>query len=284
MRKHCIITALELTSRQPFHCLILTLKPYRQQSRCTMNVHEKKASSPDEQPLPPPLGWQLHYSSSEKMHYYFHPSSNHSQWTCPTKSEFDNPIAAKKKRDDAEAERTKRRAATRQMREEEEDGSYYRKAASQPSDGKSSLSSDDPITAPPGWRRYFSTKSRRHYYVHPASNHSQWTYPTESEVADPIAAKKKRDDAEAEKEKVERRRIEEEAMVELRRKEEEDHERQLQQRYLAAIQSKEEEAAAKQRQRVVERLAWKQPLAAGKEECTGETSFCVEFITLFLLL
>ena len=253
-----------------------------------MNVQEKETSNTDEQPLPPPLGWKLHYSASEKKHYYFHPPSNYSQWTCPTKSEFDNPIAAKKKRDDAEAERERRRAATRRMREEEAmDGSYCRKTASQLSDGKSSLSTDDPPTAPPGWRRYFSTTSRLHYYVHLASNYSQWTYPTKSEFDNPIAAKKKRDDAEAEKKQAELRRRDEEAKEELRRQEEEDNELKLQQSYLAAIQkTKEEEAAAKQRQRASADTAWKQSLAiaTGKEECTGESSFGVDFITLLLLL
>ena len=253
-----------------------------------MNVQEKKAPSPDDLPLPPPLGWDLHYSTSHQKYYYFHRETSHRQWTCPTKSEFDDPIAAKKKRDDAEEEREKRRAATRQRREEEAIDGSYAKIASQPSKGKSSLSTEDPPIAPPGWRRYFSTKSRQHYYVHQASNHSQWTYPTESEVADPIAAKKKRDYAEAEKEKAERRRREEEAKEELRQQEEEDHDAQLQQRYLAAIQRGKEEEDAR-RQLVAQRLpsvdaACKQILASAEHEFTGETFFCVGFIASSLHL
>lgn len=52
-------------------------------------------------------------------------------------------------------------------------------------------SSDAPM--PPGWKRGFSNSQQRTYYFHGDTKHTQWHFPTASEVADPTKAKKRAD-------------------------------------------------------------------------------------------
>ena len=91
------------------------------------------------------------------------------------------------------------------------------------------------VIPPPGWERHVSTSFEREYFVHVATNHRQWEFPSQSEVDDPIAAKKRRDDAETEKQRAVALRRE--AM--LRQKKEDD---ELQLSYQIAIQKRNEEA------------------------------------------
>lgn len=44
---------------------------------------------------------------------------------------------------------------------------------------------------PSGWTRGYSKSQKRHYYVHADSKHTQWHFPTASEVADPGKAKRR---------------------------------------------------------------------------------------------
>ena len=46
---------------------------------------------------------------------------------------------------------------------------------------------------PSGWNRGFSNSQNRTYYFHAATKHTQWHFPTASEVADPTKAKKRAD-------------------------------------------------------------------------------------------
>ena len=46
---------------------------------------------------------------------------------------------------------------------------------------------------PKGWSRIFSNSQQRHYYFHKETKHTQWHFPTASEVADPTKAKKRAD-------------------------------------------------------------------------------------------
>ena len=58
---------------------------------------------------------------------------------------------------------------------------------------------DSSVPPPQGWKRHFSRSSGQEYFLHVESNHTQWEYPSQSEVENPIAARKRRDDAERER-------------------------------------------------------------------------------------
>mmetsp|Transcript_2610 Transcript_2610/g.3483 ORF Transcript_2610/g.3483 Transcript_2610/m.3483 type:complete len:384 (-) Transcript_2610:369-1520(-) len=55
---------------------------------------------------------------------------------------------------------------------------------------------------PPGWSREYSNSQKRHFYFHKDTKHTQWHFPTASEVKDPLKAKKR---AEMNKEKEKKR-------------------------------------------------------------------------------
>ena len=103
--------------------------------------------------------------------------------------------------------------------------------------------SDKEEAPPPGWVRCFSKSAKRPYYLHVATKHSQWEYPSQTEVKNPTLAKRRRDNAEAEKQRAEALR-QEEAKVLRQKKElmEDEKERQLQLQYQIAIQKRNEEA------------------------------------------
>eukprot|EP00984_Skeletonema_dohrnii_P029307 scaffold19795_cov62-Skeletonema_dohrnii-CCMP3373.AAC.2 len=103
--------------------------------------------------------------------------------------------------------------------------------------------SDKEEAPPPGWVSCFSKSAKRPYYLHVATKHSQWEYPSQTEVKNPTLAKKRRDNAEAEKQRAEALR-QEEAKVLRQKKElmEDEKERQLQLQYQIAIQKRNEEA------------------------------------------
>ena len=44
---------------------------------------------------------------------------------------------------------------------------------------------------PPGWSKGYSKSQKRWYYSHAETKHTQWHFPTASEVADPAKAKKR---------------------------------------------------------------------------------------------
>lgn len=88
---------------------------------------------------------------------------------------------------------------------------------------------------PLGWVRCFSNSAQREYFVHVETDHSQWEYPTASEVDDLIFANQRRDDAETEKRRADAAARKKEA---LSKQKEED----LQQSYQNAIQRTNEEA------------------------------------------
>ena len=86
----------------------------------------------------------------------------------------------------------------------------------------------DPSVPPPqGWERHFSS-SGQEYFVHRQTDHTQWEYPSQSEVENPIAAKKRRDNAERERA---------DALRQEKKKEE-----KLQRSYLTAIRKRNSEA------------------------------------------
>ncbi|KAK1742957.1 hypothetical protein QTG54_006554 [Skeletonema marinoi] len=99
--------------------------------------------------------------------------------------------------------------------------------------------SDKEEPPPPGWVRCFSKSAKRPYYLHVATKHSQWEYPSQTEVKNPTLAKKRRDNAEAEKQRAEALRQEEAQKKVLM---EDEKERQLQLQYQIAIQKRNEEA------------------------------------------
>jgi hypothetical protein len=52
---------------------------------------------------------------------------------------------------------------------------------------------DHSLPLPSGWSRGYSNSQKRTYYFHAETKHTQWHFPTASEVADPIKAKKRAD-------------------------------------------------------------------------------------------
>jgi N-terminal region of glycosyl transferase group 7/N-terminal domain of galactosyltransferase/WW domain len=52
---------------------------------------------------------------------------------------------------------------------------------------------DHSLPLPSGWSRGYSKSQKRTYYFHAETKHTQWHFPTASEVADPIKAKKRAD-------------------------------------------------------------------------------------------
>ena len=44
------------------------------------------------------------------------------------------------------------------------------------------------MVLPPGWSKGFSKSQNKTYYYHVDSKHTQWHFPTASEVADPLKA------------------------------------------------------------------------------------------------
>lgn len=99
----------------------------------------------------------------------------------------------------------------------------------------SDVENEENEAPPPGWVRCFSNSAQREYFVHVATDHAQWEYPSQTEVDDPILAKKRRDDAEAEKQRADAAARKKE---ELAKKQEEI----LQLSYQNAIQRSNEEA------------------------------------------
>jgi N-terminal region of glycosyl transferase group 7/N-terminal domain of galactosyltransferase/WW domain len=53
------------------------------------------------------------------------------------------------------------------------------------------MSDSDDTPLPAGWNRGYSNSQKRTYYFHAATKHTQWHFPTASEVADPNKAKKR---------------------------------------------------------------------------------------------
>ncbi len=100
--------------------------------------------------------------------------------------------------------------------------------------GDSVVGNEENEAPPPGWMRCFSKSESRYYYLHIETDHTQWEYPSQTEVDDPLLAKKRRDDAEAEKRRADAAARRE---VELAKKQEED----LQLSYQNAIQRRNEE-------------------------------------------
>ena len=74
-----------------------------------------KRKNPHSSKSPPP-GWERHWSTKFGREFFLHVESGHKQWEFPSKSEIDDPIAAKKKRVDAE----KARDAMQREAEEEQ--------------------------------------------------------------------------------------------------------------------------------------------------------------------
>uniref|UniRef100_A0A7S1UR56 WW domain-containing protein n=1 Tax=Grammatophora oceanica TaxID=210454 RepID=A0A7S1UR56_9STRA len=54
-----------------------------------------------------------------------------------------------------------------------------------------SSDTDDDPPLPKGWTSHFSNSQKRTYYVHAASKHTQWHFPTASEAANPAKAKQR---------------------------------------------------------------------------------------------
>jgi hypothetical protein len=53
------------------------------------------------------------------------------------------------------------------------------------------MSDSDDTPLPAGWNRGYSNSQKRTYYFHAETKHTQWHFPTASEVADPSKAKKR---------------------------------------------------------------------------------------------
>jgi hypothetical protein len=55
------------------------------------------------------------------------------------------------------------------------------------------MADSNEVPLPPGWKRGYSNSQKRTYYFHEETKHTQWHFPTASEVADPTKAKKRAD-------------------------------------------------------------------------------------------